>query len=96
MYSNTVQRTLRVARDSSAIPSSKGLAPSKNVLIWEFREEFSASSRILTSADNSRAQQPLISVDVWGVQLSYRGGVVILLRGVQLSKWVVYVSILYK
>jgi hypothetical protein len=49
----------------------------------------------LTPTGNSRALQPIIYVDVWG-ERSYpiEGGVVILLRGVQLSKWVVYVSIL--
>jgi hypothetical protein len=47
MHSNIIQRILRVARDSSAIPFRKELAPSKNILIWEFREEFSARMRVI-------------------------------------------------
>jgi hypothetical protein len=47
MHSNIIQRTLRIAHDSSAIPSKKGLASSKNILVWEFREEFSARMRII-------------------------------------------------
>jgi hypothetical protein len=35
---------------------------------------FCENNRRLISADNNRALQPIIYVDMWGVQLSYKGG----------------------